>query len=205
LSSRCACARYGFVKKRLQSTELYCAEKLLYYARYGFVITVLELANTIPTLWQTTQDFMRQRPDLIPSSNLLDFVTDDDGGFNLCHFWSNFEIGDLRLWRSPAYEAYFRHLDAAGGFYYERWGDAPVHSLAAAMLLNKTQACDESLVCLGVGVSCRVPHGHGGGRRMCGESPCVQLWVAPVCALGAVPMCGESCACWLPSFCLLAE
>jgi alpha 1,2-mannosyltransferase len=51
--------------------------------------------------------------------------------------WSNFEIADLDFWRSPAYMAYFEYLDSKGGFYYERWGDAPVHSLAAALLLPK--------------------------------------------------------------------
>jgi hypothetical protein len=30
----------------------------------------------------------------------------------------------------------FDYLDRDGGFYYERWGDASVHSLAAAMLLE---------------------------------------------------------------------
>ena len=38
-----------------------------------------------------------------------------------------------------AYEEYFKHLDKAGGFFYERWGDAPVHSLGAVMLLNSTE------------------------------------------------------------------
>jgi hypothetical protein len=72
--------------------------------------------------------------------------------------WSNFEIADLDFWRSPAYQDYFAHLDKSGGFYYEvrpgrpsragalsdtprgtqRWGDAPVHSLAVALLLPKS-------------------------------------------------------------------
>jgi alpha 1,2-mannosyltransferase len=43
----------------------------------------------------------------------------------------------MNFWRSPAYQAFFEHLDAAGGFYYERWGDAPVHSIAAALFLPK--------------------------------------------------------------------
>ncbi|MCQ4711893.1 hypothetical protein NE459_25310, partial [[Clostridium] innocuum] len=57
--------------------------------------------------------------------------------YNLCHFWSNFEIAALDLWRSPAYSAYFDYLDHEGGFFYERWGDAPVHSIAAALFLPK--------------------------------------------------------------------
>ena len=47
--------------------------------------------------------------------------------------WSNFEIADMSFWRSQAYEDYFNHLDRAGGFFYERWGDAPVHSIALGL------------------------------------------------------------------------
>lgn len=53
--------------------------------------------------------------------------------------WSNFEIGDLNFWRSEAYMKFFEHLDKAGGFYYERWGDAPVHSIGAALFARKEQ------------------------------------------------------------------
>lgn len=56
-----------------------------------------------------------------------------------CHFWSNFEIGDLDFWRGEAYSKYFDHLEAAGGFYYERWGDAPVHSIGAGLFARKDQ------------------------------------------------------------------
>ena len=33
--------------------------------------------------------------------------------------WSNFEIGNLDLWRSEAYMKFFDFLDERGGFYYE--------------------------------------------------------------------------------------
>jgi len=33
--------------------------------------------------------------------------------------------------------AYFDYLDHKGGFFYERWGDAPVHSIAASLFLPK--------------------------------------------------------------------
>lgn len=36
----------------------------------------------------------------------------------------SFEIGSLQFLRSQAYIDYFNHLDKAGGFSYERWGDA---------------------------------------------------------------------------------
>lgn len=56
--------------------------------------------------------------------------------YNLCHFWSNFEIARVDLFRDPFYQGYFQHLDKSGGFYMERWGDAPVHSLGIAMMLD---------------------------------------------------------------------
>jgi hypothetical protein len=33
--------------------------------------------------------------------------------------WSNFEIADMDFFRGEAYQAYFEHLEAQGGFYYE--------------------------------------------------------------------------------------
>jgi alpha 1,2-mannosyltransferase len=53
--------------------------------------------------------------------------------------WSNFEVGDLNWLRSKAYIDYFESLDHDGGFFYERWGDAPVHSIAAGLLLKKEE------------------------------------------------------------------
>ena len=59
--------------------------------------------------------------------------------YNGNHFWSNFEIADFSFFRSRQYTDYFTHLDLAGGFFMERWGDAPVHSLAVAAFLQPKQ------------------------------------------------------------------
>lgn len=108
--------------------------------KYGFTISIHEYEATIKTLWQTTRDFMKKFPQFLHPNNMLDFISDDEGAsYNLCHFWSNFEVGDLNLWRGEAYTAYFDYLDKAGGFFYERWGDAPVHSIAAALFLDRDE------------------------------------------------------------------
>ncbi|SCU88184.1 LADA_0E08680g1_1 [Lachancea dasiensis] len=108
--------------------------------KYGFTISLREYDATIKTLWSTTKEFMEKNPDLIHPNNMMDFISDDGGAsYNLCHFWSNFEVGWLDLWRGPAYSAYFDHLDQAGGFFYERWGDAPVHSIGAALFLDRSE------------------------------------------------------------------
>ncbi|KAI8990757.1 nucleotide-diphospho-sugar transferase [Mycotypha africana] len=112
--------------------------------KYGFTIALREFRATVPTLWRTTLNFAKAYPQHIypqtSPDSLFRFVTDDKGEkYNLCHFWSNFEIASLKFMRSEAYQSYFRYLDKAGGFFYERWGDAPVHSLAAAMMLKKSE------------------------------------------------------------------
>jgi len=72
----------------------------------------------------------------------------------------------MEFWRSERYRKYFEFLDEKGGFYYEvrgrparsfpfrlptsplrwyavlvvqRWGDAPIHSLAVALLARKEE------------------------------------------------------------------
>ena len=98
---------------------------------YGYVISLIELASTVPTLWKAVYEFMGKYPQYITHPNSLYFLSDDHGStWNYCHFWSNFEIADMRFFRSEAYETFFKFLDEKGGFFYERWGDAPVHSIA---------------------------------------------------------------------------
>lgn len=118
--------------------------------KYSFIVTLYEYPNTIPTLWQTVEDFLNEYPGYLHLNNSIEFITDKSPSgkyhldlgedvYNMCHFWSNFEIGDLNFFRSQPYMDYFNYLSKAGGFYYERWGDAPVHSIAASILLDKNE------------------------------------------------------------------
>ncbi|KAJ1804969.1 alpha-1,2-mannosyltransferase ktr1, partial [Coemansia sp. RSA 2599] len=106
---------------------------------YGYTISPLEAAPTVETLWETTRHWMLENPQFIPDQGFMSWVVDEKAEYTYCHFWSNFEIVNLSFYRSEAYQSYFDHLDRAGGFFYERWGDAPVHSMAAAILLKKEQ------------------------------------------------------------------
>lgn len=40
--------------------------------------------------------------------------------YNMCHFWSNFEIARLSWFRSKEYEDFFEMMDRSGGFWMER-------------------------------------------------------------------------------------
>lgn len=117
----------------------FMAEKKI---KYGFTISLYEYIDTIKTLWDSTKKFIKNEENkkYVNPNNLMEFLSNDNGeSYNLCHFWSNFEIADLDFWRSEAYRKYFDFLDHEGGFFYERWGDAPVHSIAAGLFLDKTE------------------------------------------------------------------
>ena len=40
--------------------------------------------------------------------------------YNMCHFWSNFEIARLDWFRSKEYNEFFDMMDRSGGFWMER-------------------------------------------------------------------------------------
>ncbi|KAL2019856.1 hypothetical protein VTK56DRAFT_9118 [Thermocarpiscus australiensis] len=138
---------YDYYWRVEPSIELYCDvhyDPFRYMhennKKYSFVLSLYEYAETIPTLWDSVKKFMKNHPEHIAEGNSMEFLSDDGGEtYNRCHFWSNFEIGSLNWLRSKAYTDYFESLDKDGGFFYERWGDAPVHSIAAALMLPKDQ------------------------------------------------------------------
>ncbi|KAK9465097.1 nucleotide-diphospho-sugar transferase [Lipomyces arxii] len=135
---------------------------------YGFTIVIKELVDTVPNLFRYASGFKRSRnitqtgmwnmflkKDVqkeakavktssiddyrLPEPSFIDPEAMNGEKYNLCHFWSNFEIAKLDFFRSKEYEDFFDTLDRSGGFWNERWGDAPVHSLAAGIFLEPSQ------------------------------------------------------------------
>ncbi|KAI1342304.1 glycolipid 2-alpha-mannosyltransferase [Xylariaceae sp. FL0016] len=124
---------------------------------YGFTISLWEEGRTCPSLFRKVADWKETTG--IPSTGLWNANIDaswfpwplrkalslfshrDVHGdrWNLCHYWSNFEIADLDFFRSEHYQDLYRKLEHDGGFYNERWGDAAVHSLAVNMLAEPHQ------------------------------------------------------------------
>lgn len=96
---------------------------------YGFVINIYDSPESISLLWPTVEEFIAEHPEYLHPNNAMGWLKEHDtrpahykkaNGYSTCHFWSNFEIGDMDFWRSAKYEEFFRHLDRAGGFFYER-------------------------------------------------------------------------------------
>ncbi|KAF2744981.1 glycosyltransferase family 15 protein [Sporormia fimetaria CBS 119925] len=115
---------------------------------YGFNINIYDSPESVATLWPHTLGFLQQNPGFEHRNSARKWLEDGSkrpenkrkaNGYSTCHFWSNFEIGDLGFWRSETYRRFFEHLDKAGGFFYERWGDAPVHSVALGLFEDKSK------------------------------------------------------------------
>ncbi|KAF9078360.1 nucleotide-diphospho-sugar transferase [Rhodocollybia butyracea] len=108
---------------------------------YGFTISVPEQKETTPTLWETSMEFFNKNPQYLHPNNAMRFASKDGGKtWTRCTYWTNFEIGDLDFFReSEGYNKYFEALEAAGGFYYERWGDAPYRGIALSLLLDRNR------------------------------------------------------------------
>ncbi|KAI8323164.1 nucleotide-diphospho-sugar transferase [Martensiomyces pterosporus] len=109
---------------------------------YGFAISMEEMPDAVPSIWGSVLTFIKENLVLaLESQNSLGWLNDKKArkgqfAFNRCQFLSNFEILDLDFVRSHKYQKLFDHLDRDGGIYYERWTDASVRSLAAALFLD---------------------------------------------------------------------
>ncbi|KAH3667034.1 hypothetical protein WICMUC_005381 [Wickerhamomyces mucosus] len=115
---------------------------------YGFVLNLYDSPHSVKSLWNETLRFLKNNTQHINENGAHKWITENlqnpsnfeiAKGYSTCHFWSNFEIGDMDFYRSEAYSSWVEHLDKTGGFYYERWGDAPVHSIGLGLFADKSQ------------------------------------------------------------------
>ena len=96
--------------------------------------------------WQPPKEKAPVDPDALPEEilnmepghgGLPDVDPDAMEGetYNMCHFWSNFEIARLDWFRSREYNEFFDMMDRSGGFWMERV------SLNSPISLAKVTAC----------------------------------------------------------------
>ncbi|CDK28098.1 unnamed protein product [Kuraishia capsulata CBS 1993] len=113
---------------------------------YGFVISLYDAPQTVETLWPVTLDYVKKNPQFVHPNGAFKWLTENlqnpwharaTEGYSTCHFWSNFEIANMDFYRGEAYSGWIKSLEENGGFYYERWGDAPVHSVGIGLFEDK--------------------------------------------------------------------
>ena len=69
--------------------------------------------NTLPEELLSPEPGRGAIPDVDPDSM-------EGEQYNMCHFWSNFEIARLDWFRSKEYNEFFEMMDRSGGFWMER-------------------------------------------------------------------------------------
>ncbi len=115
--------------------------------KYGFTINLYDIHQTVASLWPETLKWLNTGDNyrhVNPNGAFQWLLYPEQhpekarytGGYLTCHFWSNFEIADMDFFRLEAYQSWFNHLDRTGNFYYERWGDAPVHLIGVALFAD---------------------------------------------------------------------
>lgn len=109
--------------------------------RYGYTMSLYEIKESVASLFRLATEFKKARgirstslwnahvePSWLPWPFRNIFMrwfmgrNNDGDEWNLCHYWSNFEIADLDWLRSEEYRAFFDFLDSKGGFFFERVG-----------------------------------------------------------------------------------
>ncbi|OZJ06403.1 hypothetical protein BZG36_00668 [Bifiguratus adelaidae] len=123
--------------------------------KYGFAISFKEWMETIPMLWDSVRSFRSLHPDYFPLSreeSMEAFVTNEDWTeYNSCHFGPILRLlhwiyGDpksimtsLIILTKPVdffMKGKLSHAAATNPKPDIRWGDAPIHSIWAALTLK---------------------------------------------------------------------
>ncbi|KIJ49903.1 glycosyltransferase family 15 protein [Sphaerobolus stellatus SS14] len=118
-------------------------------AVYGFIQINEDAVFVQPSLASNVSQFLSKHRAMVPPGANMKFQWKEpekalagngkSEDWTRLQFYNNWEISHRSVWESNLYTAYFDHLEKAGGFFYERWGDAPVHSYYAAMAFRPEQ------------------------------------------------------------------
>jgi len=99
---------------------------------YGYITMLHERPEVVVGLWAAVREYATRHELDVPA---LRAMTTAAGDWNLLYYYNNFEICRLSFVRSAAYQDFFNYLDRTEGIYRHRWGDAPIRTMAVALLL----------------------------------------------------------------------
>lgn len=128
---------------------------------YGYTTALWEEKTTCPSLFREVSDW-KEAHEIVPTNLwkasispswlprplrglLASWSLRDRHGdrWNLCHYWSNFEIADLDFFRSPKYQELSKHLEETGKYYFERVGH--VHPAFRVLITYETTSGETPL------------------------------------------------------------
>ena len=103
-----------------------------------------EVPRVAEDLWEETKSFIDSNKNLVLHS-FYERLVDNKWDYTL--YYTNFEIAKFDFFRSNSYMSYFEHLDKTNKFFYNRWGDAPIHWLGVNMFLEPSKILKVDNIC----------------------------------------------------------
>ena len=103
---------------------------------YGYTFIMSDAKRCVQHLWTNVTSYIRENHI---KTHFFNKWTEPN------MYYNNFEVSATKLWYSTEYKEYINMIDRTGGIYYNRWGDAPIKSIAVSMFVpeNKTHCfCD---------------------------------------------------------------
>lgn len=86
-------------------------------------------------LFETTKKFI-DKQNLKPNSILKNSI---QNGWNCEMFYTNFEIMDMKFFKTSGYMDYYEFLNSTNNIFYKRWGDAPIRWLGVNMFAKENE------------------------------------------------------------------
>lgn len=98
--------------------------------KYVYRMVMTEHSKVAVGLKDLALDFFAKNPDLNKAAPRIK---------KLRLFYTNFEICDMAFFRGSTWQRYFAAIDARGGIWRHRWGDAPIRWIGLKHLLMPSE------------------------------------------------------------------
>jgi len=96
---------------------------------FGYVLVDIDNHPCLPSLWNLTVHFLSKEGQQV---SLPDEYWDSlNKRYNNHIVYNNFEVAEIAFWDDSMSQQYFETIEKSNGIYLNRWGDAPIHTLAA--------------------------------------------------------------------------
>ena len=97
--------------------------------KYGYIEPAVQIDNpkVVLGLWDCVGDWADKNDHLIHPNKIQ----------NGMMYYTNFEIGSIDWFTNSKYNSFYEHIDASGGIFNGRWGDAPIRFLGVNMLMDR--------------------------------------------------------------------
>ncbi|CCC67412.1 hypothetical protein NCAS_0A08540 [Naumovozyma castellii] len=104
---------------------------------YGTLVAKTDSPATSFTIWENARTFEEENQEFMSNSNFRRLFSNDGQTYNFCAVMSESVVVNLNFFRTNQFKRFFEYMDQKGGFFYERWSDSALHTIALALLTHR--------------------------------------------------------------------